>query len=85
MPSFTLKKLTRGQAIVEYNGHEYNVNGEGYGDGTWEIFPKMVYQLTGAGEWKFLENDDLKAEIVSALRENWSNYHPAWSLLPEKE
>ncbi len=35
MTTFEFIHLTRGSAIVEFEGSQYNVNGEGYSDGTW--------------------------------------------------
>ena len=85
MSTFSLKNLTRDSFIVEFEGKEYNVSGERYGDGTWEIFARMVYRLGPGGDWKLLEDESLKAKVVAALREHWHEYQLPWTLLPGKD
>ena len=74
MPKFSLKTLTRDSFIVDYDGVEYSVNGERGGDGTWDVFPKMVYRTVPDGLATLVEDEKLKAAIVAALFANWSQY-----------
>ncbi|MBT8447879.1 MAG: hypothetical protein KJO38_12060 [Gammaproteobacteria bacterium] len=81
MPAFTIKHLTRDSFIVEFDGFEYNVDGERYGDGRWEIFPKMVYQRMPDDTLSLVEDEQLRAAIVAALREHWPEYGYPWTLI----
>ena len=85
MPDFSLKTLTRDSFIVEYDGCEYKIDGERYGDGTWQIFPKMVYRADADGKRTLLEDVTLKKELVSELRRNWPGYDYPWTLLPDDD
>ena len=85
MLTFKLIQLTHGAAIVEHEGKRYNVNGEGYTDGRWEIFPKMVYQPGADGNWELINDEQRKAEIVAALREHWHEYFPPEKLYPNDD
>jgi len=81
MSSFSLKHLTRDSFIVEFENFEYTVSGERYGDGTWEIFPMMVYRLGTSGKLELLQDESLKARIVAALKEHWHEYDLPWTLV----
>ena len=85
MSGFSLKTLTRDSFVVEYDGKEYRINGERYGDGTWAIFPKMVYRAGAEGSLTLLEDKALKERLVAELRRNWPAYDFPWTLLPDDE
>jgi hypothetical protein len=85
MSNFSLKHLIRDSFIVEFEGAEYQVDGERYGDRTWEIFPKMVYRREVAGKLKLLADEGLNASIVAALPEHWHEYDLPYALLPQNE
>ena len=74
MSTFSLITLTRDSFIVDYDGIEYSVNGERGGDGTWDVFPQMVYQIVPDSRPRLVEDDALKAAIVAALFANWDQY-----------
>jgi hypothetical protein len=79
MATFSLKNLTRDSFIVEFDGIEYSVNGE-RGIDVWDIFPQMVYRLGANAERILLEDESLKAKIVSALQAHWPEYGHPWKL-----
>ncbi len=79
MGNFSLTYLTRDSFIVEFDGQEYNVNGE-RGVDVWDVFPKMVYRRGTNGKWRLLEDEALKAEIVEALQNHWPEYRYHWKL-----
>ena len=84
MSDFSLKTLTRDSFVVEYAGQEYKIDGERYGDGTWAIFPKMVYRSDAAGKLTLVEDEALRTELVSELRRSWPDYDYPWTLLPDE-
>ena len=79
MGKFSLTHLTRDSFIVEFDGQEYNVNGE-RGIDVWDIFPKMVYRRRANGKWQLVEDERLKTEIVAALQDHWPEYRYHWKL-----
>jgi len=76
-----LVNLTRGQAIVEIDGESFNVNGEGLGDGTWEVFPLMVYEREAGGRWVLIQDRTRRRAIVDALRTCWPDNPGGWPTL----
>lgn len=63
-----LIQLSRGQAIIEIDGELFNVNGEGTGDGTWEVFPLMVYERGAGEQWVLIQDAEKRWAIVGALQ-----------------
>ena len=78
MASARLIQLTRGQAIIEVGGETFNVNGEGQGDGTWQVFPLMVYERGDGGRWELIQNAARRREVVAALKTCWPNNPGGW-------
>lgn len=85
MSTLRLLRRTRGSTVVELDGKTYDVNGEGLMDGTWEIFPLMVYAV--AGEQRTLVADpEERNRVVAALCELWDETGVAYLLeRPEPE
>ena len=80
MPAFSIKTLTRDSFIVEFDGADYKVDGERGGDGTWEIFPDMVYTVAADGTRELVDDARLRNAVVAALREHWHEYDYPWTL-----
>ena len=74
-------KLTRGQAIVEIDGEQFNVNGEGLGDGTWEVLPLMVYERGADDRWILIQDNERRRAIVDALQACWPGNSGGWPVL----
>ena len=73
-----LLQLTRGEAIIDMDGESFNVNGEGLGDGTWEVFPLMVYERDSDGRWELIQDAAKRRAIVAALKTVWPNNPGGW-------
>lgn len=80
MTAFSLETLTRDSFVVRYDHVEYIVSGERGGDGVWEIFPKMVYRTVPDERPTLLDDEALKASIVSALVRHWPQYGYEYTL-----
>ena len=76
-----LIQLTRGQAIIEIEGELFNVNGEGLNDGTWEVFPLMVYERGADKRWVLVQDRKKCRGIIEALRTCWPDNLEGWSKL----
>ena len=73
-----LIQLSRGQAIIEIDGESFNVNGEGTGDGTWEVFPLMVYERGAGEQWVLIQDAEKRWAIVDALQTCWPKNPGGW-------
>jgi len=76
-----LVNLTRGEAIVEIDDELFNVNGEGFGDGTWVVFPLMVYERGTGERWILIQDRVKRRTIVDALRTIWPDNPGGWATL----
>ena len=76
-----LVRLTHGQAIIEIDGESFNVNGEGLGDGTWEVFPLMVYERGDDGNWILIQDRLKRKAIVDGLKTCWPDNPGGWPKL----
>ncbi|MDJ0760507.1 MAG: hypothetical protein QNJ19_14025 [Woeseiaceae bacterium] len=74
--------LSPGQAFVDIDGEVFNVNGEGKGDGTWEVFPLMVYERAPDSRWVLIQDAGKRERIIAALKTCWPDNHPGgWTRL----
>lgn len=85
MSDFSLKTLTRDSFVVEFDGQKYKIDGERYGDGTWAIFPKMVYRADARGNLTLVKDEALRKKLVSELRRNWPSHEFPWTLLQDDD
>ena len=81
MPSFELITLTRDSFVVKFDRREYKIDGERYDDGTWQIFPLMVYRYEDGESRGLVDDDELRAAVVTALLQHWSEYDFPWTLV----
>ncbi len=76
-----LVSLSRGQAVLDIDGERFNVNGEGQGDGTWQVFPLMVYEKATDDGWKLIQDAAKRQRIIAALKTCWPDNPGGWNRL----